>query len=496
MGLAPYGEPRYVDADPRPARRPPRRRLVHASTCATSTTSAGRRMTNRRFDELFGGPPATPECADHPARVRPRRARSRRSPRRSCCAWPATATTLTGERDAVLAGGVALNCVANGRLLRDGPFDEIWVQPAAGDAGSALGAALCGPGTRCSAARARSSAPPTPCRAPASAPRSTADEIAAELAEHGSPVRRASPTRPSVARRVAELLADGAVVGCSRAAWSSARGPSATARSSPTPRSPEIQRIAEPAGQEPRVVPALRPGRAGRARRASGSTSTRASPYMLLVAPVVAERLRRPPAAAAARRATTAHRVVAEVRSHDPRRHPRRRLGPGADRDAERAPAFHRLLAAFDALHRLPGAGQHLVQRARRADRVHPRRRLPVLHDHRHRLAGARGLPARRRPTSRRGPARPRARARLTRWNHQKLERVLVFSYSPGHGRPRILATGRSRPGAPRAGGSGRHGAHRRRAARPGQPGRQRLPGPGPGAAATPSPCCCPTRSS
>ena len=54
------------------------------------------------------------------------------------------AATLTGERNACLAGGVALNCVANGRLLREGPFERLWIQPAAGDAGGAIGAALYG----------------------------------------------------------------------------------------------------------------------------------------------------------------------------------------------------------------------------------------------------------------------------------------------------------------------------------------------------------------
>ena len=54
------------------------------------------------------------------------------------------AASITGERDACLAGGVALNCVANGRLLREGPFERIWIQPAAGDAGGAVGAALYG----------------------------------------------------------------------------------------------------------------------------------------------------------------------------------------------------------------------------------------------------------------------------------------------------------------------------------------------------------------
>ena len=94
-----------------------------------------------KFHRLFGGPPREPGELDHAEgdghrRLHPggdggNRAESSDTPR-----------DLTGSANLVMAGGVALNCVANGRLLREGPFDEIWVQPAAGDAGGALGAAL------------------------------------------------------------------------------------------------------------------------------------------------------------------------------------------------------------------------------------------------------------------------------------------------------------------------------------------------------------------
>ena len=63
------------------------------------------------------------------------------SPRRSCCAWRGTRAERTSQ-NLCMAGGVALNCVANGRILREGPFDNVWIQPAAGDAGGAIGVAM------------------------------------------------------------------------------------------------------------------------------------------------------------------------------------------------------------------------------------------------------------------------------------------------------------------------------------------------------------------
>ncbi len=140
MGLAPYGEPKYKD-------------LILDKLLSLKADGSfrmdmqyfnyanGLTMTNRRFDDLFGGPP--------------RQAESPVTQREMDIAASIQAVTEevvlrlgraiqreTGVDYLCLAGGVALNCVANGRLLREGPFRDIWIQPAAGDAGGALGAAL------------------------------------------------------------------------------------------------------------------------------------------------------------------------------------------------------------------------------------------------------------------------------------------------------------------------------------------------------------------
>jgi carbamoyltransferase len=140
MGLAPYGTPRYaqtildhlIDLKPDGSFR---LNQEYFNYCTGLT------MTNSRFDELFAGPPrnadelldqrhmdlaASIQVVLETAVVRMARALQ----------------AETGERNLCMAGGVALNCVANGKLLREGIFDDIWVQPAAGDAGGALGAAL------------------------------------------------------------------------------------------------------------------------------------------------------------------------------------------------------------------------------------------------------------------------------------------------------------------------------------------------------------------
>ena len=100
-------------------------------------------MTNDKFDALFGGKPARAEA--QLAHRRPhghRRVDSGASPRKWCCSWRARCAGRPASSNLCLAGGVALNCVANGRVLREGKFEHIWIQPAAGDAGGAFGAAL------------------------------------------------------------------------------------------------------------------------------------------------------------------------------------------------------------------------------------------------------------------------------------------------------------------------------------------------------------------
>jgi carbamoyltransferase len=140
MGLAPYGEPKYAQLI-----------FDHLMDLKDDGTfrlnqeyfnyATGLTMTNGRFDELFGGPPRKPEelvrqremdlaasvqVVTEEVMLRLTRALARE----------------TGQKNLCLAGGVALNCVANGKILRDGQFERIWIQPAAGDAGGAIGGAF------------------------------------------------------------------------------------------------------------------------------------------------------------------------------------------------------------------------------------------------------------------------------------------------------------------------------------------------------------------
>jgi carbamoyltransferase len=140
MGLAPYGEPRYadlilkhlVDLKPDGSFRMDQSYFGYCD---------GLTMTSPKFDALFGGPPRKPESAI-----------TQREMDLAASVQKVTEEILlriahhlhkeTGAKHLCLAGGVALNCVANGRILREGPFESIWIQPAAGDAGGSLGAAL------------------------------------------------------------------------------------------------------------------------------------------------------------------------------------------------------------------------------------------------------------------------------------------------------------------------------------------------------------------
>jgi len=141
MGLAPYGEPKYADLI--------REKIIDIREDGSFRLDmsyfnycAGLTMTNRRFDKLFGAPP--------------RKAETEISQREMDLARSVQVVTeevmlkmahhaheTTGIDNLCLAGGVALNCVGNGRVLREGPFKNVWIQPAAGDAGGALGAAYC-----------------------------------------------------------------------------------------------------------------------------------------------------------------------------------------------------------------------------------------------------------------------------------------------------------------------------------------------------------------
>ncbi len=140
MGLAPYGEPRYTDLI--------KEHLISISEDGSFTLdmsffdyATGLTMTNKKFDELFGGPPRTSE-ASITQREMDLAASVQKVTEEVVIKIAKNLAIETGERNLCLAGGVALNCVANGIIHREKIFDNIWVQPAAGDAGGALGAAL------------------------------------------------------------------------------------------------------------------------------------------------------------------------------------------------------------------------------------------------------------------------------------------------------------------------------------------------------------------
>ncbi len=140
MGLAPYGEPKFVDVI--------KDKLLEIGDDGSLrmnhdyfSYSQGLRMTNRAFDRVFGGPPRVPE-----SRLTQREMDLARSiqviTEEVMLKMARYARQETQMKYLCLAGGVALNCVANGRIMREVPFDEIWIQPAAGDAGGALGIAV------------------------------------------------------------------------------------------------------------------------------------------------------------------------------------------------------------------------------------------------------------------------------------------------------------------------------------------------------------------
>ena len=140
MGLAPYGEPRYVKLildELVDLREDGSLRL----NMKYFDFAAGLRMTSKAFDQLFGGPPRAPE-GELTQREMDLARSVQEVTEEAMLRMARHAHKMTGERNLCLAGGVALNCVGNGRILREGPFERVWVQPAAGDAGGSLGAAL------------------------------------------------------------------------------------------------------------------------------------------------------------------------------------------------------------------------------------------------------------------------------------------------------------------------------------------------------------------
>ena len=238
MGLAPYGDPVYVDRifdhliDLRPdgSFRMEMKYFNYLS---------GLTMTNRRFADLFDGPPRAPE-SEITRRELDLAASIQVVTERIVLRMARVAAETTGERNACLAGGVALNCVANGRLLREGPFERIWIQPAAGDAGGAVGAALYGWHQILGNPRTVDGAHDS-MQGAYLGPRFSSDEVAAWLDARGYPYERLEGSART--QRIARSIADGEVVGLMQGRMEF--GPRALGHRSIVgdPRSPAMQSI-------------------------------------------------------------------------------------------------------------------------------------------------------------------------------------------------------------------------------------------------------------
>jgi carbamoyltransferase len=208
MGLAPYGTPRYADLilDKLVDLKPDgsfRLALEYFDYCAGLT------MTSRRFDALFGGPPRRPE-APLTDRELDLAASIQQVTETIFLRMARQLQAQTGLKNLCLAGGVALNCVANGRLLREGPFENIWIQPAAGDAGGALGAALFAWHQLLENPRAPGR--PDGQQGTLLGPEFSAAEITAALADRGAVYRRVAG-EDELCEATAALVAEGRVVG-------------------------------------------------------------------------------------------------------------------------------------------------------------------------------------------------------------------------------------------------------------------------------------------
>jgi carbamoyltransferase len=285
MGLAPYGEPRYADVI--------RERLIDIRPDGTFHLNlkyfgycTGLRMTNRAFAELFDGPERAPE-SEITRREMDLAASVQTVTEEIVMRLAATLHAETGQDQLCLAGGVALNCVANGRLLREGPFKRIWVQPAAGDAGGALGAALAyWHGT---AGTTRSVGQGDAMRGALLGPEFRDAEIDDKLADLGAVAENL--TDDGLPGRVAQLMAAGNVVG-----WFQGRmefGPRALGARSilGDPRNAAMQRTMN---LKIKYRESFRPFAPSVLAEHAGETFSGcpASPYMLLVMPV-SEHLRK-----------------------------------------------------------------------------------------------------------------------------------------------------------------------------------------------------------
>jgi carbamoyltransferase len=313
MGLAPFGEPRHQDLI--------LERLMDLKEDGSFRLDltyfdycAGLRMTSRKFERLFGGPPRRPE-SPLTQRECDLAASIQKVTEIVMLRMAKQAHALTGSKNLCLAGGVALNCVGNGRILRESPFEKIWIQPASGDAGGSLGAALFVWYQLLE--NERRPEVPDGQRASLLGPACTDEEIERLLSEKKAVFRRTAG-KGALASEVARLIADGKVVG-----WFQGRmefGPRALGARSilGDARNPEMQsvmnlKVKHRESFRPFAPVVLQDS----AHQYFELKEGEESPYMLIVAPVREDKLLAPaagaPAGAALDRIRQARSVVPAI---------------------------------------------------------------------------------------------------------------------------------------------------------------------------------------
>ncbi|MEZ5442419.1 MAG: carbamoyltransferase [Lysobacterales bacterium] len=350
MGLAPYGEPRFAQSI-----------LDHLIDLKADGSFrldlryfdyvAGLRMTNARFDSLFGGPPRAAESA-LTQRHMDLAASIQAVTEEVVLRLGRDAAQRYGRQALCLAGGVALNCVANGKLLRDGCFDQIWIQPAAGDAGGALGAALAA--WHLHHGQPRSTPAGDAMRGGYLGPSYAQADIEARLRAVGA-MFEVMDDDAALTRQAAADLADGHALGWFQGAMEF--GPRALGGRSilADPRRVEMQRTLN---LKVKFRESFRPFAPAVQREAVADwfDLDADSPYMLLVAEVAAQRLcstDSPSGTASSTSETSADPLLArlyEQRSEIPAVTHVDGSARVQTVDAQRNPLFHRLLGDFRAL--------------------------------------------------------------------------------------------------------------------------------------------------
>jgi carbamoyltransferase len=291
MGLAPYGEPQYTDLI--------FKHLVDLKPDGTFRLNqeyfdycTGLRMTNDKFAELFGGPARKPDKEMLTQKHMDLAASIQKATEEIVLRLARSIAAETGAKNLCLAGGVALNCVANGKLLRDGKFKGLWIQPAAGDAGGALGAALTAFHLHKGGKRVSTPSPGAPDHMAGAylGPTFGQDEIESRLKAVGARFR--TVTQAEMIDRCATALADGKALG-----WMQGRmefGPRALGGRSilADARSPKMQSLLN---LKVKYRESFRPFAPSVLREdvADWFELDGDSPYMLLVADVVGKRRRK-----------------------------------------------------------------------------------------------------------------------------------------------------------------------------------------------------------